>query len=163
MVQKSSIFWVLKEILTVSMFLTLISCKNQNFNYQTFEKSHKYQAQSVSKSMSDVIREFYIIDDIKFDFIVYGEKSKHIDDIIDEVTLELSQNEIPIIIKHFSNVSYWNHKLKQSAVIFMKSLENLENLHKVSEIFENNKITQIITSVPEKIKFLIYIEEIKTF
>ncbi|KAG5671331.1 hypothetical protein PVAND_001534 [Polypedilum vanderplanki] len=111
--------------------------------------------QPVSKPISNVIHEFYIAQNIKFDFIIYGEKSNHINDVIDEITKEL---EIPIKLIQIENLTNWS-KISDSAVIFIRSAENLKKLHK-------NSVEQsltIITETSRKLKFLVYVEEILTF
>ncbi|KAG5671269.1 hypothetical protein PVAND_001475 [Polypedilum vanderplanki] len=117
---------------------------------------------SVSKAISDVIREFYITNKVDFNLIIYGETTNHINDVINEVTKKLSQKENSINIKHFPFINYWNHNLNQSAVIFIKSMRNLENLH-LRSISKRADYSHLTNSFSENLKFLVYIEEIKTF
>jgi hypothetical protein len=116
----------------------------------------------VSLAMADVIREFYIAKDIKFDFIIYGEKSNHIDDVIDEVAKQLCQETVPITLKHIKDVGDWDHKMSQSAVIFIQSEDNLRKLHELSVFYDRTK-TQLTNVEPQPLKFMVYVAEINSF
>jgi hypothetical protein len=118
---------------------------------------------SVSTAMSDVIREFYIANGINFDFVVYGEKSHHMNDVIDGVTKQISQDK-SVTLKHIPDINKWDHKMRQSAVIFIKSEENFYKLHKTMK-FQRSKMDIIFLTniVPERLKFLVYIDELKSF
>ncbi|KAG5674041.1 hypothetical protein PVAND_004031 [Polypedilum vanderplanki] len=111
---------------------------------------------SVSKVISDVIHEFYISNNIKFDFIIYGEKTNHINDVIDDVTNKVNE-KIPISLKHVSltDMLDWNHEFNQSAVVFMKSRRNLFSFQEIS------KTMHLKYYGSKRIKFLVYIEEIE--
>ncbi|KAG5669349.1 hypothetical protein PVAND_017237 [Polypedilum vanderplanki] len=105
---------------------------------------------SVAKATIDIIRVFYIANDINFNFIIYGQTTNHINDVINEVTKELS-NEIVINVRQIQNISSWNHQINQSAIIFIKSEKNLQKVHRI----------KLSNQEPKKFKFLAYIEEIK--
>ncbi|KAG5666723.1 hypothetical protein PVAND_014735 [Polypedilum vanderplanki] len=111
--------------------------------------------------MIEVICKFFIENDIKFDFIIYGEATSHIKDVINEVTKELNK-EIPITITHIENVDNWNHKLSQSVIFMTKSKELLFNLRGESM---NSKTTgqKLTNPTPKKFKFLHYVEENLSF
>ncbi|KAG5671312.1 hypothetical protein PVAND_001517 [Polypedilum vanderplanki] len=114
--------------------------------------------QSIARAISDVIHEFYIKQNIKFDLIIFQESSNHINDVIDDVTKKLSK-EIPINIKQ---LYFWNNRMSKSAIIFIKTIENLYGLQKNPKnvIKYDENPTNL---VPENLKFLIYVEEIKSF
>jgi hypothetical protein len=150
------------------VILLVICSKSSSSSNVQFNNSGKTQnaliedpAHSVSTAISDVIREFYIANGINFDFIVYGEKSNHMNDVIDGVTKQISR-DISISLKHIADIENWKHKMKQSAVIFVKSEVNLQMLHHKTK-FQDTKIEIITNTVPENLKFLVYIEEIKSF
>ncbi|KAG5671268.1 hypothetical protein PVAND_001474 [Polypedilum vanderplanki] len=116
-------------------------------------------SQLISKAITDVIFEFYIAQNIHFDFLIYGETSSHMNDVIYIVIRNIS-DVIPINIIYVSDITNWKHKLNQSAMIFIKSIKNLRKLH------ENSKIRDdfgpfLEYSGYEKLKFLIYVEDIK--
>jgi uncharacterized protein (UPF0218 family) len=115
----------------------------------------------ISTATADVIREFYIANDIKFDVIIYGETSRHIDGVINEVTRQVSKDTVPITIKHIKDIKRWNHEMSQSAVIFVKTKENLHQLHARS-MSPNNSVVRLRNLEPKPFKFLVYVEEIKT-
>lgn len=110
------------------------------------------------KAISDVISKFYIANSIKFDFIIYGESSSKINNIIEDITKYISKDS-PVTIKKISQINSWNHRFTQSAVIFIKSLEKLKKLQK---IIQRRKV--ILTNLsPKMFKFFVYIEEINSF
>ncbi|KAG5669122.1 hypothetical protein PVAND_017018 [Polypedilum vanderplanki] len=83
------------------LFILLISsmfCTSFAFNTNELQKAPTPDPVKLANAMVDVIREFYIANDIKFDFIIYGKATNHIKDVINEITKKLT-NEIPINIK----------------------------------------------------------------
>jgi hypothetical protein len=147
--------------------LVICSKKSSSSNVQLNQSGNTQNmhirdpAHSVSTAMSDVICEFYISNGINFDFIVYGESSNHMNDVIDGVTKQISRDK-PVTLKHITEIEHWKHKIKQSAVIFVKSEVNLQMLHHKTK-FQNTKIEVIKNAVPESLKFLVYIDELKSF
>ncbi|KAG5671334.1 hypothetical protein PVAND_001537 [Polypedilum vanderplanki] len=126
-----------------------------------FDSHETKLTNSISKAISDVIHEFYIAQNIKFDFIIYGETSNHINDIIDEDTKEMNK-EIPTTVKHIENINDWNHLISNSAIFFIKSVENVKALHMRSlQIYQDH--SKLTTVTFKKLKFLVYVEEIQTF
>jgi hypothetical protein len=118
-------------------------------------------ALSESRAIADVIREFYIANHIQFDFIVYGETSNHINDVIDGVIKQADQYTIPVTLKHIKYVKNWNHEMDQSAVIFVKSQKILQDLH--NSAINNKNFFPLLTNMETKqFKFLIYVDEIKS-
>lgn len=81
---------------------------------------------SISKVISEVIREFYTSKNIKFDFIVYGKTSNQLNDVIDKVLMETAE-ENPTTLTQISNIDSWNHQMNQSAVFFIKTAKNFRN------------------------------------
>jgi hypothetical protein len=115
----------------------------------------------ISRAIADVIREFYIANDIKFDFIIYGETSSHINDIVNEVTNKVSKDNFPVTLNHIRDARGWNHEMSQSAVIFVKSEQNFVNLHR-SSTNGIKLITKLTNFEPKPFKFLVYVEEINS-
>ncbi|KAG5679482.1 hypothetical protein PVAND_009047 [Polypedilum vanderplanki] len=110
----------------------------------------------ISKSIADVIDEFYIKNNIDFDFIIYGNRTNHINDVINGI-----KETFPTTLKHIPDIEKWDHKLSRSAIFFMNSLTELEILHNHS--FYTSFGTQFRNLEIKKFKFLIYIEETKSF
>ncbi|KAG5670816.1 hypothetical protein PVAND_001054 [Polypedilum vanderplanki] len=150
------------NFIIANLLILLAFCHKTSSNSietQNYHKLFSINSQSVSKAIYDVIHEFFINQNIKFDFIIYGEKSNHITDVVDEVTKKVN-NEIPLTLEHITNIQDWKHKLKQSTVVFIKSIENLKNFH------QNSKETEEISAEikhfgSERLKFLVYVEDIK--
>ncbi|KAG5667698.1 hypothetical protein PVAND_015669 [Polypedilum vanderplanki] len=95
---------------------------------------------------------------IKFDILVYGKTTNHINDIIDEVTKAL-RDEISINIIHIKSFNNWTHNLNQSAIILAESKKNLKILHqKLMAKSEND--TKLANATPKQLKFLIYCENL---
>ncbi|KAG5671324.1 hypothetical protein PVAND_001527 [Polypedilum vanderplanki] len=142
-----------KKILEFSLVILFALCERISSN------SEINSVQSVSKAISDVIHEFYIAQDIKFDFNIYGETSNHFNDVIDEVTKKVNK-EIPTSLKHITNIQDWNHEFNRSAVIFIKSIQSSLNFQEQSKIIENHgpKLKYYGT---ERLKFLVYVEDIE--
>ncbi|KAG5669527.1 hypothetical protein PVAND_017414 [Polypedilum vanderplanki] len=93
---------------------------------------------SVAKAMIDVIREFYIGNNLRFDFIIYGKLTSHMNEVTTEVIKEISQETV-VNIQHFGNGKY-EIDLKQSAVIFTKTSsqqwdKKLENFDHFSNFY----------------------------
>ncbi|KAG5670881.1 hypothetical protein PVAND_001113 [Polypedilum vanderplanki] len=138
------------------IFLFLLGNCHQSLSilvtdFQSYQSFSTDSTQTVSKAISDVIREFFIATDIQFNFIIYNETSKHINDIIDETQKQLSQYLSSIKIKHFTNITKRIHDLDKSVVIFIKTITAFEYF----QVSRHNAV--------EKVKYLIYIEEIKNF
>jgi uncharacterized protein (UPF0218 family) len=115
----------------------------------------------ISTATADVIREFFITNDIKFDVIIYGETSRHIDGVINGVMRQVSKDTVPITIEHIKDFKRWNHEMNQSAVIFVKTKENLHQLHARS-MSPNNSVIKLRNLEPKPFKFLVYVEKIRT-
>jgi hypothetical protein len=115
----------------------------------------------ISTATADVIREFFIAKDIKFDVVIYGEASRHIDGVINGVMRQVSKDTVPITIRHIKDFKRWNHEMNQSAVIFVKTKENLHQLHARS-ISPNNSVIKLRNLEPKPLKFLVYVEKIRT-
>ncbi|KAG5671333.1 hypothetical protein PVAND_001536 [Polypedilum vanderplanki] len=139
-------------LIFLTFFHKTISSKSQVFESSLIDKS-----QTISKAISDIIFEFYISKTIKFDFIIYDENSDQINDIIDKITKELGENISQSTLMHIKNITNWNHQLKRSAIIFIKSLKSLQNFYKFAIK------SRLIKTNQEKLKFMIYAEEVKTF
>ncbi|KAG5668781.1 hypothetical protein PVAND_016707 [Polypedilum vanderplanki] len=137
-----------------------IFCTSFALNTKLLQKVPNRNPVQLAKVMVDVIHEFYIVNNIKFDFIIYGKATNHIKDVINEVTKDLA-NEIPINIKQI-DIKIWNHILYQSAIVFTKSKKNLRTLHKKS--INTDELNLSLGNVfPKQFKFLTYVEEIENF
>ncbi|KAG5671310.1 hypothetical protein PVAND_001515 [Polypedilum vanderplanki] len=150
-------------LLLLLIFLAI--CHKTSSNSVISKFSNQKISQPVSKAISDVIHEFYITQNIKFDFIIYGEKSYHINDVFDEVTKKVNE-KISITLKHITNIQDWNHELNRSAVIYVRTKENLRVLqYKTREYLLNDRFmnqSQLKNSGYEKLKFLIYCEQMES-
>jgi hypothetical protein len=121
---------------------------------------------SVSTAIVDFIREFYIANNIDFEFIILGKRTNHIGDVINEVTRRLSEDRAAIVIRHFIDIYDWDHTTSQSLIIFVDSESNLEILHETSTNlnvkFNPMEILQLTNIAPKQFKFLVYCEEIES-
>ncbi|KAG5669170.1 hypothetical protein PVAND_017064 [Polypedilum vanderplanki] len=144
----------------IILLISSMFCTSFAFNTKLLQKVPTRDPVKLAKAMVDVIREFYIANDIKFDFIIYGTATNHIKDVINEITKKLT-NEISINIMHIKDIEIWDHVLYQSAIIFTKSKKNLEILEENS-INGADKFDLSLRNVfPKQFKFLTYIEKIE--
>lgn len=131
----------------IKFFVFILKCVSLTF-FIGFSTSAKISSlllakdppDSTIRAMSDVIREFYIKNLIEFNFIVYGESSNHINDVISGVTREINQDD-PVEISHIINFDQWNHEMSKSAVIFVKSQENFQKLQLWSSTIMRKNLT----------------------
>lgn len=140
------------------IFLTIfINCVSASSILQFVQEDSDH---SVSLAIVDVIRTFLIANNLRFDFIIYGQRTRHIDDVIDKVSKELSE-EISVNITHIGNINQ-NLTFSKSFVIFTKSKENLLQLHECSTRFfhDNNIYIKLKTTVQEQLIFVVYTEEV---
>jgi hypothetical protein len=114
-----------------TIVLVLIAIATQTIVSSQKSKFKEPQAESVASAMIDVIRKFYIANDIDFDFIIYGQTSRHIDDVLFLVIKELSK-EITVNVRHIMDINEWNHELGKSAVFLLKKAGDLYHLHSLS-------------------------------
>ncbi|KAG5674210.1 hypothetical protein PVAND_004190 [Polypedilum vanderplanki] len=154
-------FGVMKVVL-INLLILFTSCEedssNKNTKYKVFETIFNDRTQSISKAISDVIHEFYIAQNLTFEFIIYGEKSNHLNDVINGIK---NQN-FSTTIKHISKIDDWNHEMRKSAIIFVKSKSDFIKLHEKSKTTLTD-LMHLNTSTQERLKFFIYVEEIKNF
>ena len=54
---------------------------------------------SASTAISDILQEFFIKKSIKFDFLIYGERTRHLDDVADGILGSIA-GKSPLIVKH---------------------------------------------------------------
>ncbi|KAG5668378.1 hypothetical protein PVAND_016318 [Polypedilum vanderplanki] len=104
--------------------------------------------ESISTAISDVILKFHPKYSRKLEIILYGENSQHLKDILDEVQRKLKK--IPKILRNIEDTNQWNHQLKDSSLILIKSVENLK-------IFNRKALLDNLTPNPD-LKFFIYCE-----
>ncbi|KAG5671218.1 hypothetical protein PVAND_001427 [Polypedilum vanderplanki] len=143
------------------LFALCVQNSNQNVKYKALTESlAEGSAKLISKAIFDVIRVFYIANNIKFDFIIYGEKSNHINDVINGIMNKLGK-ESPMNVILIPNITNWNHKLTQSAIIFIKSIDAARYLQKRSK--GNNPLQIMIkNSGFGRLKFCLYVEDVKS-
>ncbi|KAG5679817.1 hypothetical protein PVAND_009355 [Polypedilum vanderplanki] len=145
------------------IFLALcveISC--QNVKYKALKDAFiENSAKSVSKSIADVINEFYMKNHIDFDFIIFGNRTNHINDVINGIKNQSNHETFPTVLKHIRNFEKWDKKLNRSAIVFISSLDNHSYLDKFL-VYSTQK-SQFTNLLPKKFKFLVYIQKAKSF
>jgi hypothetical protein len=146
---KFCILWFVCCVIIVSAFHKEIKTLSEI-------KSEKNSA--ISSAFSNVIREFLIKNHLEFDLIILREATSHINSVINEIMKQLN-GEFPCQIRFIASVDDWDHKLYKSAIFFMPTLEDLKNFHSRSITNEFEK--QLNHFFPMKLKFLIYVEELK--
>jgi hypothetical protein len=114
-----------------TIVLVLIAIATQTIVSSQKSEFKEPQAESVASAMIDVIRKFYIANDIDFDFIIYGQNSRHIDDVLLLVIKELSK-EITVNVRHIMDINEWNHELGKSAVFLIKEVGDFYQLNELS-------------------------------
>ncbi|KAG5668909.1 hypothetical protein PVAND_016822 [Polypedilum vanderplanki] len=155
------------ELFSFSIVLTLIT-STSCVNHKLFGNSDFESVKSISTAIKDVIQKFYIENKINFDFIIYGNSSKHISALADEVIKNVGLNTKTSYTKtsliKITDIENWNHELSQSAIIFVKTIENLIHLQKNTSDLEiyKDQPSKLINTKIEDFKFLVYIEEMQT-
>ncbi|KAL7015192.1 hypothetical protein ACKWTF_016332 [Chironomus riparius] len=127
----------------VKVFVTF-SCIT--FTGSSIEPFEATEEALLSKMISDICEEFFIKESIEFNVIVYGRRTRHFDDILDEF-LRLNSENFLKNVQHVENVFNWNHKFEDSAVILLHELEDLRYL---------NAYAKFTNQLPKTLKFLIY-------
>lgn len=143
-------FWISLLIMTIVCYAMTSEIENE-----------RMIVQSIAKSMTDVIREFYIDQNIKFDLIVYGFFTDYFDKILIHIMKELS-TKTAVNIKFIEDVEEWNHEFDKSAVIFVPTMQYMEYLHERSSK-EKNNFHQLKNPTPKQFKFLIYVQSLENF
>ncbi|KAG5666121.1 hypothetical protein PVAND_017705 [Polypedilum vanderplanki] len=144
-----------ETIITLFLFTFVV-------NSLSLHKSTKNHNDLVSQAFVDVIHKFYIVNNIRFNFIIYGKPTHYIEDIINNVIKQLSEN-ITVNIIEIKDISDWEHQLSQSAIILMKSLQDLEYFYLTTGTFEyfQDVPTKMTNYFPKNLKFLTFVEEVK--
>jgi hypothetical protein len=101
-------------------------------------------------SIADVISEYFVRQNISYEIIIFGAKTKEIDDVLDEI---LRTGRLFTKIRQISSEQPKNVILEESAVVFGDA--------KYMKTFNN--ITKVVTKFPKKIKLLIYTHNISDF
>ncbi|KAG5666517.1 hypothetical protein PVAND_014538 [Polypedilum vanderplanki] len=115
---------------------------------------------SVAKAMTDVIHKFYITNKIKFDLIIFGNTTNHINDLINEVSKEINDKTV-IKCKHIERIRLEDLQFMESGIVFIESEKGLLFLHTI--LLEYCKIYRSLPNWSfDKMKFLIYVEKIKS-
>ncbi|KAG5679498.1 hypothetical protein PVAND_009062 [Polypedilum vanderplanki] len=142
----------LTSIIVILLFLKIVYSK---LNLKDFIQDSS--SKSIAKAITEIIYEFYLSNNINFDFIIFNSSSTHINDITNQVKMELNEN-FPMTIKQTNNL----YRLEQSAVIFIKSEGNFQNFLAQTNSLKS-MIVNLVNSQPKKLKFFVYIEDIKSF
>ncbi|KAG5679497.1 hypothetical protein PVAND_009061 [Polypedilum vanderplanki] len=146
----------------IHLFISLAFCVEilcQTVSYKALKETLDVEpTEPISKTIADVIDEFYIKNNIDFDFIIYGNKTNHINDVINGL-----KDNFPTIIKYIPNVNKWNHRFNKSAIFFVNSLDDLKILHEKSSYILLKGSSQFSNLLPKRFKFLVYIEEAESF
>ncbi|KAG5679167.1 hypothetical protein PVAND_008757 [Polypedilum vanderplanki] len=135
-----------------------ISC--QNIKYKNL---YKDPVQSISKSIADVINQFFIAKNIHYDFIIYENKTNHIKDVINGIQKQLNWETFPTKIIHIQDFIEWFHDLNQSAIFFVETLIGFAKLHVDSIYGRFVNDPQFKSLKPRNFKFLVYIENMDSF
>ena len=107
----------------------------------------------VSTAVTDVCEEFFVKKSTKFDLIIYGEKTCHLDDVADGILGRVEGN-FSTSVQHVQNIAHWNHNLEDSAVILFSNIQSL--VHFNSKAKYTNRSQKLI-------KLLIYAENYDNF
>ncbi|KAG5676356.1 hypothetical protein PVAND_006198 [Polypedilum vanderplanki] len=147
----------LLSLLLVFTLIISITC----LNHKLFGNSVFESVKSISTAITDVIQKFYIENKINFDFIIYGNSSKYINALSDQVIKNVSEST-KISLFQVTDIKSWDHKLSKSAVIFVKTIQNLLNLQINTQQSKNKSENSKLQNINEEnFKFLVYIEEMK--
>jgi len=102
----------------------------------------------VSTAIADVCEEFFVKRSIKFDLIIYGKRTRHLDDVTNGV-LRLIERNFSSTVQHVEDVDNWNHKIEDSALILFKN----------GSYFANFNFNAALTNLsPKIIKLIIHVE-----
>ncbi|KAG5666636.1 hypothetical protein PVAND_014652 [Polypedilum vanderplanki] len=143
------------------LFLNLFHLMTVNGFFESKDRTYEMITQSVSNAMMDVIQEFYIERNITFSFIIYGETTDHINDVINEITRQIN-NRILVTIVYLEDIINYKIEIMHSAVIFLKTIENLRKLHGKFSYNGKELFIEFTTVSMQQFKFLVYTEEIVT-
>ncbi|KAL7013041.1 hypothetical protein ACKWTF_015168 [Chironomus riparius] len=150
------------------MFLTILDNKEVKMNFLKILLTISYfkfsstalnspnvtsEEALTSTAIADICEEFFIKKSIKFDLIIYGERTRHLQDVADGV-LGLISSFALITVQHVENITQWHHNLEDSAVLLFKITNYLTNF---------NYLTNLTNFSPKEMKFLIYCENYDNF
>ncbi|KAG5673137.1 hypothetical protein PVAND_003208 [Polypedilum vanderplanki] len=129
----------------MKIFTFLLSFLQLCESYSIFKNST-----IIATALSDVIEEYFVRQKISYEFIIFGEKTNEILDVLDEV---LKNENNSIKIRHISFKKSKKIIINESAIIlgepeYMKSFNNL---------------TKVLTLFPKTIKLLIYTNNTSDF
>ena len=85
-------------------------------SYSGSPPRHMLDGYSISTAIANICEEFFIKNSIKFDLIIYGERTYHFDDILDGI-LEHVGGNFSKTVRHIDDLFNWDHELEDSAVI----------------------------------------------
>ncbi|CAG9809759.1 unnamed protein product [Chironomus riparius] len=110
----------------------------------------KIRSSDISQALSDTIHAMFVQNQIHFDIIVYGDQSRNISYIINDIGLKNNESYAKQI-QSFKTTE-WDHNLKQSAVILMS------NFRYVLLFFD---LAKLDSDFYKTFKFLIYCEDLQ--
>lgn len=97
-----------------------------------------------NQAITELVNLFYVRDGQNFDVIQYESTSRCFDDVIAGFV------SMPYNLIKIKNSQLWHHKLNQSALILVESLESAKNF--IAKVDLNN-------DTPKKLRFLLYIRD----
>jgi hypothetical protein len=100
------------------------------------------EIEAISTAIADVCEEFFIKKSIKFDVILYGESTGHLNDIFDRLLDKVVSRSL-ITVSNVQDITLWHHKLNKSALIFCGSefyLNEFSTSTKLSNTFPEDFI-----------------------
>lgn len=103
----------------------------------------------VSKTIVDICEKFFVQKSIKFDLIIFGERTVYLNNIADKV-LEAVGRYFSTTVKSIEKIVQWNGIIENSALILFKNLTYLAAF--------NSKLKHIVSSPSQMTKVLVHCE-----
>ena len=128
-------------------FLTFF-CHLKFANSVIYSQNHASDVYLLSKAIADVCEEFFVKKSIKLDLVIYGERTRHLDDVANGV-LKLIERNFSTTVQHVQNIAQWHHNLEDSVLILFKNENFFANF---------NLNAKLANSLPKIIKIIIYLE-----
>jgi len=130
------------------LFVNFLTFFCQFANSAIYSQNQTLEEFLVSTAISDICEEFFIKKSEKFDLIIYGERTHHLDDVTNGV-LRIIEHNFSSTVQHVKDVDDWDHKIEHSAVILFKNGSYFANFN------FNAKLTNLS---PKIIKLIIYLQ-----
>jgi hypothetical protein len=96
------------------------SSKKPSQNSISLQSNQARIISSIAQGVSDVIGEFFIKKSLKFDLVICGQTTPHIEDLTDEVLSKVNEKTSTKIHFILNYHDCFNRKIKQSTVFFVK-------------------------------------------